>query len=119
MWFTAISGIPVAKAIAFAYVSPTSREPARPGPEVAATASRLLQVMEARSSASRTTGTTARRCSRDASSGTTPPYLPWTENWLATTEERTHVSSSITAAAVSSQELSIARIRANYHSSPE
>ena len=30
----------------------------------------------ARSSASRTTGTIARRCSRDASSGTTPPYFP-------------------------------------------
>ena len=29
-------------------------------------------------SASRTTGTMARKCSREASSGTTPPYLPWT-----------------------------------------
>ena len=43
----------------------------------------------ASSIASRTTGTIARRCSRDASSGTTPPYLPCTENWLATTEDST------------------------------
>jgi len=63
------------------------------------------------------TGTMARKCSRDASSGTTPPYLPCTENWLATMEDKTRVSSSITAAAVSSHELSIARILANLHSS--
>jgi len=37
----------------------------------------------------RTTGTMARRCSREASSGTTPPYLPWVIICEATTEERT------------------------------
>src|SRR5579863_2745843 len=102
--------MPVAKAIALAYVSPTSSDPARPGPDVAATASRSFHPSPARSIASRTTGTIERRCSRDASSGTTPPYFPCTENWLATTDDRTRVSSSITDAAVSSHELSMARI---------
>ena len=36
--------------------------------------------------ASRTTGTMARRCSREASSGTTPPYFPCVSSCDATTE---------------------------------
>ena len=81
------------------------------GPEVAATALRSLQPTLACAMASRTTGTMDLRCSRDASSGTTPPYLLCTESWLATTEDRTLFSLSTTAAAVSSQLLSIASIR--------
>ena len=52
------------------------RADADPGPTVAAMAERSSSGVPARSSASRTTGTMARRCSREASSGTTPPYLP-------------------------------------------
>src|SRR4051794_21064507 len=64
-----------------------------------------------RSSASRTTGTIARRCSRLASSGTTPPYLSCMLICDATTEESTVRQSSTTAAAVSSQEDSMPRMR--------
>src|SRR6516164_3294323 len=61
--------------------------------------------------ASRTTATMARKCSREASSGTTPPYLPCVVVWEATTEESTVSPFSTTAAAVSSQEDSMPRIR--------
>src|SRR5687768_6656642 len=90
---------------------PTSNDPTSPGPSVTAMASRVSQLNCARCSASRTTGTMARRCSRDASSGTTPPYLPCVSSCAATTEESTVWASSTTAAAVSSHELSMARIR--------
>ena len=63
-------------------------------------------------SASRTTGTIARKCSREASSGTTPPYFKWVSSCEATTDERMIVASSTTAAAVSSQDDSIPRISA-------
>src|SRR5262249_47050047 len=59
----------------------------------------------------RTTGTMARKCSRDASSGTTPPYLPWVLIWEATIEESTRSPSSTTAAAVSSHDDSMPRMR--------
>src|ERR1035441_8291318 len=74
-------------------------------------AARSSSFVPERSRASRTTGTIARRCSREASSGTTPPYLPWVTICEATTEERTVVPSSTTAAAVSSQEDSMPRMR--------
>ena len=53
----------------------------------------------------------ARRCSREASSGTTPPYLPCVESCEATTDDNTRTPSSTTAAAVSSHDDSIAKIR--------
>src|ERR1035437_143390 len=74
-------------------------------------AARSSSLVPGRSRASRTTGTMARRCSREASSGTTPPYLPWVIICEATTEERTASPSSTTAAAVSSQEDSMPRMR--------
>src|SRR5579884_4215084 len=52
-----------------------------------------------------------RKCSREASSGTTPPYLRCTLTWEATTLDRISLPSATTAAAVSSQEDSIPRIR--------
>src|SRR5215467_2995366 len=61
--------------------------------------------------ASRTTGTICRRCSREASSGTTPPYLRCTSTCDATTLDRISRPSSTTAAAVSSQEDSIPKMR--------
>src|SRR3954451_18263032 len=110
MWFTAISGRPLAKQRPFAYVTPTRRDPTSPGPCVTATASSDSSVECACCKASRTTGTIARRCSREASSGTTPPYLPCVSSCDATIEESTRSPSSTTAEAVSSQELSIPRI---------
>ena len=86
MWLTAISGTPLAKLSDLAYVRPTSSEPTRPGPTVAAMAARSSRRVPDSASALRTTGTMARRCSRDASSGTTPPYLPWVAICDATTE---------------------------------
>src|SRR5690348_18231463 len=61
--------------------------------------------------ASRTTGTICRKCSREASSGTTPPYLRCTSTCDATTLDKISRPSTTTAAAVSSQEDSIPRIR--------
>src|SRR5438270_9197355 len=89
---------------------PTNNEPTRPGPSVTATAAKSDKTNPLWLRASRTTGTTARRCSREASSGTTPPYLPCVSSCDATTDERTPSPSSTTAAAVSSHELSIASI---------
>src|SRR5437762_9397466 len=94
---------------------PTSREPTSPGPSVTATAERSSQLDPACSIASRTVGTMARRCSRDASSGTTPPYLPCVANCDATTEESARSPSSTTAAAVSSHDDSIPRMRIAHH----
>src|SRR6476469_5957668 len=89
---------------------PTSKAPASPGPCVTAIASIDPYVLPASASACRTTGTIARRCSRDASSGTTPPY-----GWCVaicddTTFESTRSPLPTTAAAVSSHELSIPRM---------
>ena len=63
-----------------------------------------------RSRAARTTGTIALRCSRDASSGTTPPYFACIVICEATTLERMTLPFSTTAAAVSSHEDSMPRI---------
>src|SRR5579884_952537 len=114
IWFTAINGLPAAKLSDFAYVSPTSKEPTRPGPAVAAIAARSAIRVPDCCKASRVTGTIARRCSREASSGTTPPYLPCVESCDATIEERMAGrpwACSTTAAAVSSQEDSMPRMR--------
>src|SRR5512133_205879 len=52
-----------------------------------------------------------RMCCRDATSGKTPPYFLCSSIWVATTLESRSRPFSTTAAAVSSQELSIPRIR--------
>ena len=59
--------------IAFAAVSPTSSEPARPGVFATATASKSASVRPALRSASSITGRIRSTCARDAISGTTPP----------------------------------------------
>src|SRR5580692_6668687 len=110
-----MSGTPLAKLNDLAYVRPTSSEPTNPGPTVAAMASSSPSRVRAVCNASRTTGTMARRCSREASSGTTPPYLLWAI-CEATTEDSTVSAFSTTAAAVSSQEDSIPR-RSEEHTS--
>src|SRR5262245_3726117 len=95
--------------MALAAEQPTSREPTRPGPCVTAMPSRSASPVPASPSARRITGTTTSRWRRDASSGTTPPYGPWTSSWEATTLERILRPPSSTAAAVSSQEVSMPR----------
>src|SRR5581483_6113499 len=89
------------------------KDPTRPGPCVTATAERSDHVLRDSSSASRTTGTMAFRCSREANSGTTPPYGECVASWDATTELRIRwpSASSTTAAAVSSHDDSMERIR--------
>ena len=50
------------------------------------------------------------QCRLEAISGTTPPYLRCSSTWVEMTEERIFRPFSTTAAAVSSQELSMPRI---------
>ncbi len=83
----------------------------RPGRVVTATASRSATAMPARSSACSTMGTIVATCALHAISGTTPPYLAWRCSWDATTLARVRVPSATTAAAVSSQEVSMPRMR--------
>src|SRR5438874_11478322 len=88
----------------------TSSAPASPGPWVTAIASMVWYVRSASSYARRTTGTMPRRCSREASSGTTPPYGWWVANCENTTFDAVCSPERTTAAAVSSQELSMPRM---------
>src|SRR5439155_552424 len=108
-WLTPTSGRPVTQAGAFGRAQPTRSEPTRPGPCVTAIPSRSPSLTPARASASSTTGTITSRWRREANSGTTPPYGAWTSSWEATTLDRIRRPSATTAAAVSSQELSMPR----------
>src|SRR5215813_8484805 len=69
----------------------------------------------AAANASPTTSPIFSRCSREASSGTTPPYFLCVAICEAMTFERTLTPSSMTAAAVSSHELSIPRVSIGPH----
>ena len=89
--------------------TPTSNAPIKPGVYVTATRSMSFSDTEAAASASRMIGMRFFRCSRDASSGTTPPYFLWMSICEETMLDRT-MSSLSTAAAVSSQEVSIPRV---------
>src|SRR5256886_4922918 len=96
-----------ANASDFAYTTPTSNAPARPGPAVTATASMAERPSPASASARSTTAGRAARCARLASSGTTPPKILW-----MSCERMTRLASSPftrTAADVSSHEVSIPR----------
>ena len=55
-------------------------------------------------------GLTSSRWARLAISGTTPPNRAWRSTWLDTTDDRTVVPFSTTAAAVSSHDVSIPRM---------
>src|SRR5450631_130945 len=90
--------------------SPTRSGPTRPGPHVAARPSRSPASTLASRSACPTTFTTEARCCRDATSGTTPPYSACTSTCDEITFERMCLPFSITAAAVSSHDVSIPRI---------
>src|SRR3977135_4496220 len=89
---------------------PTRSAPTSPGPCVTPIASTSESCIPACATASRTTGTICRKCSRDASSGTTPPYFRQISICDDTTLDRTSRPSTTTAAAVSSQEDSIPNI---------
>ena len=66
-------GFSQAKESDFAKHRPTRSEPISPGPDVTAMPSIAPAPEEASPSAFSTTGTMALMCSREASSGTTPP----------------------------------------------
>ena len=110
MWFTPIKGRLLLKAMALAVVSPISRAPTRPGPQVAAIASKSFNAAPADSNASSITGLMFSRCFLDATSGTTPPNLLCMSIWLDMMFDRTSRPFLTTAAEVSSHEVSIASI---------
>src|SRR5580704_3596979 len=106
-WLTPVSGFDHAAERPSATPTPTSRQPARPGPRVAAMRSMSLGFAPAPSRArSRRCGRRS-RWSRAASSGTTPPnsLCSSTCEWM--TLERTRRPSSTTATDVSSQLVSM------------
>src|SRR6185436_6722764 len=112
---TARNGLRRRNASALPDVSPTSRDPARPGPAVAATPSRRRRGTFAFLSAASTTSVINRMWLRDASSGTTPPYGRWTAICEATMLDSSRGllrpgTVATTAAAVSSHEDSIPRM---------
>ena len=88
--------------------TPTRRAPTSPGPAVTATNSTGRATD---SSALSTRSGSALRCSREASSGTTPPNGAWAAIWLDSRLASTRPSPSSTATAVSSHEVSIPRVR--------
>ena len=111
-WCTGTSGLSCTSAMALAACSPTRSEPTRPGPCVTATASRSAKLVPDSRRADSITGTMFSTWWREAISGTTPPKGAWNATWDDTTFERIRRASATTAAAVSSQEVSIPRTRA-------
>src|SRR5688572_6706628 len=102
--------MPVQSATALAALTPTRSDPARPGPEQAATASRSDSSRPASTRAWAMTGLTSSRWARLAISGTTPPKRAWRSFWLATTDDRMLTPSSTTPTAVSSHDVSMPRM---------
>src|SRR5690606_25719055 len=103
-------GTPRASASALAAASPTRSDPTSPGPFVTAIPSMSASVTPAWRSASSMTGSISSRCRRDATSGTTPPNFWCTSICDATTLERMMRPCSTTAAAVSSQLVSMPKM---------
>jgi len=95
--------------MAFAAASPTSSEPTSPGRTATATASSSDRAMPDRRTASSITGMIRSTWAREAISGTTPRHRACSCSWLATTLASTSRDRVTTAAAVSSQVVSIAR----------
>src|SRR5881396_1257584 len=102
------NGLRNANAMASADLRPTINALGNPGPRVAATPPNRAAVTLASRKAVCVTGARLRKCSRVANSGTTPPYSAW--SWICeeTTLDNTRPACT-TAAAVSSQEVSMAR----------
>ena len=96
--------------MALASATPTSKAPTSPGPYVTPIASISSSVTPASVNAFLITGLIFSICFLDAISGTTPPYSVCIAIWVLITLDNTSLPFFTTAAAVSSQELSIARI---------
>src|SRR3990170_2124554 len=90
---------------------PTTSEPANPGPRVTATASMASSPAWACDNACSTTAKMLSTCMREATSGNTPPYWACWAACEATMLERMKRPFSTTEAAVSSQEVSMPRMR--------
>ena len=110
IWFTGINGLFEPNANPFAYWSPTSNAPTKPGPYVTPIASISSNLSPASSSAALTTLSTTSICILDATSGTTPPYFLCVSIWDAITLDKTSLPLTTTAADVSSQLDSIDKI---------
>ena len=102
-----MSGFPAESASPLAKFTPTSTAPMSPGAAVTAMASASRTVRPACSSASAVTPQMASIWRREAISGTTPPYSLCSSTCVWMTEEQILRPSSMTAAAVSSQLVSI------------
>src|SRR6185312_1387741 len=109
-WSTAANGSSRAAAMALAVAKPTNSAPTRPGPRVAPISSTSSSVWPASRSACSTTRLTSSRWWREAISGTTPPKRSWTPCEEIALERTVPRAGSRTAAQVSSQLLSSARI---------
>ena len=110
MWCTPTSGMSFAKLMAFASATPTSSAPTRPGPYVTPMASKSSRVTSASFNASSMTWLIFSMCFLEAISGTTPPYNLCSSIWDDMILDNMVLPFFTTEAAVSSQELSIARI---------
>src|SRR5207244_11788572 len=108
-WLTSISGTSSASARILAALTPTNSAPTRPGVLWTATQPIWSSVTPAVRRASSMTGSSRWRWARAATSGTTPPKRACRSVCEAMTFDRTRGSSVNTAAAVSSQEVSMAR----------
>ena len=112
-WLTGTSGSPSLQASVLAIVMPTSSEPARPGAlghrdgvDVRPVARCRLARAPPRGPGSSSAGGRARRPRARCR-----PVGAWSATWLATTLETMRRPPSTTATAVSSQEVSTARMR--------
>src|SRR3989338_1384496 len=118
VWCTPMRGLPQDRASARAVIVPTRSEPSSPGPRVTAIRSISLGVHFASFRACSRTGSMHSSCFRAASSGITPASASKAALELEMTLLRTLQPSSTTATDVSSQEVSIPRIRIEFAATP-
>ena len=113
-WFTAINGLFSDDANAFPKLRPTDKQTISPGPAVAAIASISSIFLPLPSIAFFTIRSIFSICDLAANSGTTPPNFLCTFTWLETILDKIvgiwPLFSSINAAAVSSQLVSIPKM---------
>src|SRR5579859_6588692 len=110
-WLTPVTGLRQPAPRPRATPIPIRRQPTRPGPRVTASRCRSFGSTPACSSAASTRPGSFSRWSRAATSGTTPPKDPWRATWLWIRLARTRRPSSTTATEVSSQLVSMPRVR--------
>ena len=111
MWSTATRGLPLASDSPLAYETPTSSDPISPGRQVTASASTFARGQPAAASPRETTASIHSMCILEAISGTTPANGRCASTWDATSLDRMAVPSRTTAAAHSSHDVSIPRMR--------